>query len=73
MDVKNIKVINDIWAKYDIDFSGELDYREVKKYVKDTIGDLPDEIFSHIFNTFDEDNSGAIGKSEMIAFMNKIN
>ena len=71
-DAKQIKIINQLWAKYDTDLSGELDYRETKRYVKDTIGGIPDEMFLHVFNTFDKDNSGSIGKSEMIDFINML-
>ena len=66
-------MINQIWEKYDTDGNGELDYKEIKQYVRDVIGDIPDEIFQHVFNTFDKDDSGAIGKEEMVEFMNMIN
>ena len=66
-------LINQIWHKYDVDGNGELDYKETKTYVKDTIGDISDEIFQHIFNTFDKDDSGAIGKEEMVEFLKLVN
>lgn len=67
-----MKLINQIWAKYDTDLSGELDYKQTKRYVKDTIGCIPDEIFCHVFNLFDKDNSGTIDKHEMVEFINMI-
>ena len=72
MDARQLKMINQIWAKYDIDHSGELEFREIKRYVKDSIGIIPDEVFLHIFNNFDQDNSGAIGKSEMLDFIDML-
>ena len=68
-----MKLINQIWLKYDTDNSGELDYKQTKKYVKQAIGNISDEIFIHVFNMFDNDNSGSIDKHEMIDFMNMIN
>ena len=68
-----MKLINQIWAKYDTDHSGELDYKQTKKYVKDTIGGIPDEIFSNVFDLFDKDNSGTIDKHEMVNFIDMIN
>ena len=36
------------------------------------MGGIPDDIFLHMFNTFDTDNSGSVGKSEFIAFINML-
>ena len=37
-------VIDKIWQKYDTDMSGELDYKQTKRYVKDVIGHIPEEV-----------------------------
>ena len=65
-------MINSAWEKYDTDQSGELDRREAKRFIKDAIGDIPDEIFQHVFTQFDKDDSGTIGKHEMIEFMDML-
>lgn len=67
-----MKMINSLWAQYDTDGSGELNYRESMRFIKDVVGGIPDEVFLHVFNSFDKDNSGTIGKHEMIDFMSMI-
>ena len=49
--------------------NGELDFQETKNYIRDVIGKVPDDVFKQIFNEFDTDGSGAIGKDEMVDFM----
>lgn len=66
-------MIDKIWEKYDTDKSGELDYKETKRYVKDIIGHIPEEVVLQVFTIFDKDGSGTIGKEEMIEFMKMIN
>ena len=39
----------------------------------DAIGPISDEIFCHVFNKFDKDDSGSIGKEEMVDFVKMIN
>ena len=63
------KIIDSIWRKYDADNSGELDFYESRKYIRDSIGYIPDQVFKKIFKEFDKDGSGAIGKEEMVDFM----
>ena len=65
-------MINKLWEKYDDDNSGELDFSEIKCYVKDVYGKIPNDIVQRVFNKVDEDGSGAIGKDEMVDFMNLI-
>lgn len=62
-------MIDKIWEKYDADQSGELDFQETKCYIKDLLGKIPDDVFKQIFNEFDKDGSGSIGKEEMAEFM----
>ena len=67
-----------MWGTYDLDNSGSLDKEETKKFIKDTLGNLPgspefsDEIFDPMFIDFDKDGSGSVEKSEMALFINKI-
>jgi Ca2+-binding EF-hand superfamily protein len=68
-------VINQIWDAYDADKNGELDKEETRKFVQDTLGNLggkdefSEDAFDEVFQTFDEDNSGTIEKSEMLMFI----
>jgi len=71
-------VIDQMWEKYDVDNSGDLDKEETKMFVRDTLGNLgsgvemTDEAFDELFKTFDKDGSGTIEKAEMVAFIKQI-
>ena len=67
-----MNLINAVWAKYDTDRSGELNLYQAKKFITHVVGVIPDKVFQHVFKTFDNDGSGAIGKHEMVEFMNAI-
>lgn len=68
-----------IWDKYDIDKSGELDRVETKLFLTETMDELignkyggikiSDKEFQNLFNIFDIDNSGTIDKQEMVGFI----
>ena len=65
-------MINQLWAKYDTDHSGQLDFRESKRFVTEYTGGIPDDIFLQVFNKFDKDDSGTIAKYEMVYFINDL-
>ena len=66
------KLVNDIWGKYDVDNSGELDKDETRKFLTKILRDmnyreeLDDEDFDELFSEFDEDGNGTIEKEEMV-------
>ena len=71
-------VIDNIWDKYDVDGSGDLDRDETKQFVIYTMGNLTggainesitDEEFNIVFEMFDTDKSGTVEKEEMVAFI----
>lgn len=68
--------INQIWAKYDTDGSGDLDYDEARNFaidsMKETGEQFSDQGFDVLFTSMDTDGSGTIEKSEMIEFINKM-
>ena len=72
------KCVDDIWLEYDKDGSGALDKEETKKFVDNTLSEMPDggEVmesdFEVCFKEFDKDGSGTIEKEEMAAFIKKV-
>ena len=42
IDAVIAKCVDEIWDKYDVDNSGALDKEETKKFVQDTLSDMPD-------------------------------
>lgn len=65
-------IINQLWEKYDDDNSGELDYDEAKNFIKEVIGDVPEEMFKYCYDLCDEDKSGAFDKLEMVDLINML-
>ena len=65
------KVVDEIWAKYDVDGSGDLDKDETKQFVEDTLcvlgssDQFSDEVFEAIYKDFDVDGSGTIDRDEL--------
>ena len=65
-------MIDAIWAKYDLDKNGVLDFEETLMFVKDMIDpNITAAVFEPIFREFDADNSGTIDRDEIAAFLNK--
>jgi Ca2+-binding EF-hand superfamily protein len=71
-------LIDEIWAKFDKDNSGQLSKAEMKPFVQDyltKLGEgerLPEKQFNSIFASLDENNDGQISKAEMKDFVEKI-
>ena len=65
------KCVNNIWGRYDLDGSNELDKTETKWFITDILAEMGDkdgfseEVFEDTFNFFDVDKSGLISKSEI--------
>ena len=65
------ELIDEIWAQYDKDNSGQLSKAEMKAFVKvylDKLGEgdrLPEKQFNAMFALIDENNDGQISKAEM--------
>jgi Ca2+-binding EF-hand superfamily protein len=72
------ELIDDIWALYDKDNSGQLSKAEMKPFVKEYLnklgeGDrLPEEQFNSMFASMDENNDGQVSKAEIKEFIEKI-
>ena len=78
MDAVIRKCVDDIWAEYDKDNSGQLDKEETKLFVKNTLSEMNDSgefseaDFEACFKEFDKDGSGTIEKDEMAIFIKKV-
>ena len=72
------ELIDEIWAEYDKDHSGQLSNAEMKQFVKvylDKLGEgqrLPEKQFNSMFASIDENHDGQINKAEMKEFIEKI-
>jgi Ca2+-binding EF-hand superfamily protein len=72
------ELIDDIWALYDKDNSGQLSKAEMKPFIKEYLnklgeGDrLPEEQFNSMFASMDENNDGQVSKAEIKEFIEKI-
>ena len=70
IDAIILKCVDEIWVKFDVDFSGALDKEETKCFVKCTLNDFSggdaaddsfnDEGFEKVFEQFDKDGLGTI-------------
>jgi Ca2+-binding EF-hand superfamily protein len=64
-----------IWAEYDKDGSGALNKAECRKFVKDLLQRLGEEVkiteeeFNDLFKDFDEDGNGTVSRDEMALFL----
>ena len=70
-------MIVELWEKYDADGNGYLDRNEAKMFVKDLMGQVPDDGFfkamiDSVFREVDDDNSGTLDKAEMEDFLKKM-
>ena len=67
-------MINDIFKKYDVDNSGNLDKNETWLFVKNTLGSrgFRPSLFETLFREFDKDGSGCVDKDEMVALVRKL-
>ena len=72
------ELIDEIWAQYDKDNSGQLSKAEMRGFVVaylTKVGEadrLPEKQFNAIFATIDENHDGQINKAEMKEFIEKI-
>ena len=71
------KYIDDLWIKYDVDNSGELDKDETRLFVQETLAgeegqEFDEAEFEEVFADFDKDGSGTIEKDEMAEFVKEL-
>jgi len=72
------ELIDEIWANYDKDNSGQLSKAEIKPFVQEyltKLGEgnrLPEKQFNTMFAPLDENNDGQISKEEMKEFIEKV-
>ena len=72
------ELIDEIWASYDVDNSGQLSKAEMRTFVKEyltKLGEadrLPEKQFNSMFASLDDNNDGQISKEEMKEFIEKI-
>ena len=71
------KIIEELWANYDKDNSGQLSKAEAQLLFKDSLDrigekEITEEQMNKAFDTFDQDGSGNISKAEMKSFFKKI-
>ena len=77
-EIKQTELIDEIWAAYDKDNSGQLSTAEMKSFViayLTKVGEatrLPEKQFNALFNSIDVNHDGQINKAEMKAFIDKI-
>ena len=71
-----MKLVDHIWAKYDVDGGGMLDKEETRAFIKATTsgikGGFKMDEFDQMFDEFDEDKSGYVDKTEMLGFLKKL-
>lgn len=74
------QTIDRIWAEFDEDNSGSLDYWESKQFITKILTEyrkgrsfkITNEVFKEIFAQLDMDGSGTIEKVEMLTFVQKM-
>ena len=73
-EIKQTELIDEIWATYDKDNSGQLSASEMRSFVVaylTKLGEanrLPEKQFNALFNSIDINHDGQINKAEMKAF-----
>ena len=75
------KICNSVWAKYDVDNNGQLDYGETKKFTLEVTSQIvkddpsfknpTEEELEKVFKELDKDGSGLVDKSEMFEYLKK--
>ena len=66
------KEVDKIWALYDLDKNGTLDYDEMKEYIQKTAFkwmNLSDRQVKEIYQNIDRDLNGTVDKEEMAQFL----
>ena len=77
-EIKQTELIDEIWAAYDKDNSGQLSASEMRTFVVaylTKVGEanrLPEKQFNALFNSIDINHDGQINKAEMKAFIDKV-
>jgi Ca2+-binding EF-hand superfamily protein len=77
-EIKQTELIDEIWAAYDKDNSGQLSASEMRTFViayLTKVGEanrLPEKQFNGLFNSIDINHDGQINKAEMKAFIDKV-
>lgn len=72
------KMIQDVWAQYDKDKSGNLNRNEARKFLKKALTDLhegekfTESKFSEIYAEIDRNKSGSISQKEMRVFIRQL-
>ena len=75
MEIRLLSEVEKVWIIYDVDESGELEYDEIKSYLKEMAFphlEIADSELRAVFDTIDVDNSGSIDKSELLDFIRKL-
>ena len=74
-----LKIVDDIWEKYDLNKNGFLDKEETKRFCEQTLSEMApdgkgfsDEDYDWYFKEFDKDGSGFVGREEMAKFVKKL-
>ena len=76
--IKQTELIDEIWATYDKDNSGQLSASEMRSFVVaylTKLGEanrLPEKQFNALFNSIDINHDGQINKAEMKAFIEHV-
>ena len=69
------ELVEELWAIYDEDKSGSLDYDETKLFITETLTSMGqkdaynDHAFTQMFKRFDTDGNGLIDQEEMKRFI----
>ena len=74
----NDEEIDEIWHRFDVDLSGELEPLELRTILGEVLADqgktppsLEDDAFDMVWSAFDTDHSGTVDKDEFRAYVKK--